>query len=470
MEAFLNDDFGLSNDTACVLYHDYAAKMPIYDYHCHLPPEQIAEDKQWDNLTQIWLYGDHYKWRAMRANGIDEKYCTGDASDYEKFEKWAQTVPFTLRNPLYLWAHLELKRYFGITDKLLNPGTAREIYDTATEMLRTPEYSTRNLMRKMNVALVCTTEDPLDTLEHHKKIKDDNFEIKVVTAWRPDKAMAVNNIDSLNNWINQLEEITNIEISSFATYIDAIRDRHDFFHHMGCRISDHGLETAFADDYTISEIENIFANIRANNQISNDEKAQFCSAMLHEFGVMDHETGWVQQFHFGALRSTNTRMMNTLGPDTGFDTIGDLEIARPLARLLDRLDTHDQLAKTILYNLNPRDNELLAAMLGNFQGGGIPGKLQYGSGWWFLDQRDGMQKQINALSNLGLLSRFVGMLTDSRSLLSYPRHEYFRRTLCNIIGQDVQRGELPNDTALLGKMVQDISFNNAKGYFDIDLD
>jgi len=468
MKSLITDDFLLQTKTARVLYHEHAAKMPIYDYHCHLPPALVAEDKVFENITQVWLYGDHYKWRAMRTNGTAEEYCTGKASDWEKFSKWAQTVPHTLRNPLYHWTHLELKRYFGV-DELLNPASARRIYDRTGEMLRSKEFSARNLIRKMNVKLVCTTEDPLDSLEHHKAIRRDGFEVAVHTAWRPDKGMMTEQPETLRKWIADLAALTNIEISTFERYLEAIRVRHAYFHSMGCRLSDHGLETAYAEDYTGREIEAIFQKILKGAALTAQEQDQFKSAMLYEFGLMDHETGWVQQFHFGAQRNNNTRLFQKLGPDTGFDTIGDCLIARPLAKMLDRLDEQNRLAKTVLYNLNPRDNELMATMIGNFQDGSVPGKMQGGSGWWFLDQKDGMEKQMNALSNLGLLSRFVGMLTDSRSLLSYPRHEYFRRILCNLLGRDVENGEIPEDLELLGSMVENISYNNAAAYFGMQM-
>ncbi len=467
---FLTEDFLLQTETARNLYHEHAKKMPIYDYHCHLPADQIAADHRFENLTQAWLYGDHYKWRAMRANGIAEKYITGDANDYEKFEKWAQTVPYCIRNPLYHWTHLELKSPFGIKDKLLGPDTTREIYDSCTEMLRTPQFSVRNIMRKANVKLVCTTEGPLDSLEHHKKIREDGFEIKVHTAFRPDKAMAVEDLPTLNVFIDRLEEICNMEIDNLHSYIEALRNRHYYFHRNGCRLSDHGLETAYAEDYTDSEIKKIFNQIRSGKDLDLSQSLKFKSAMMVEFALMDHESGWVQQLHLGALRNASTRMFRALGPDTGYDSIGDFEIARPLAKFLDRLDTNNELPKTILYNLNPRDNALCATMVGNFQDGFTAGKMQYGSAWWFLDQKDGMEQQINTLSNMGLLSRFVGMLTDSRSFLSYPRHEYFRRILCNLLGNDVEAGLLPDDLDLLGQMVEDISFNNAKKYFPMELD
>jgi glucuronate isomerase len=470
MPEFITEDFLLQTKTARILYHEHAKKMPIYDYHCHLPANKIAADHRFDNLTQAWLYGDHYKWRAMRTNGIAEKYITGNASDYEKFQKWSETVPYCLGNPLYHWTHLELKNPFGIKDKLLGPDTAKKIYQTVSEMLRSPEFSVRNIMRKMNVKLVCTTEDPLDTLSHHKKIHKDGFEIKVHTTFRPDRAMAVEDIAALNAWIDKLEEIADVQIADFDSYIEALRKRHNYFHQNGCRLSDHGLETAYAEDYTQSEIKKIFDIIRSGKDLDLSQQLKFKSAMMLEFAVMDAEAGWVQQLHIGALRNNCTRLFKALGPDVGCDSIGDLEVAKPLSKFLDRLDTNGKLPKTILYNLNPRDNALFATMIGNFQDGSAPGKIQYGSAWWFLDQKDGMEEHIRALSNMGLLARFVGMLTDSRSFLSYPRHEYFRRILCNILGNDIETGLLPADTALLGKMVEDICFNNAKNYFPMELD
>jgi len=466
MNTFITEDFLLQTETAKMLYHEYVAKEPVFDYHCHLHPQQIADDIQFANITQAWLYGDHYKWRAMRTNGVDEKYCTGDATDLEKFEKWASTVPQTIRNPLYHWTHLELKRYFGV-DKLLNADSSREIYEKCSEMINSPQFSTRNIMRKMNVKTVCTTDDPIDSLQHHIKIAKDGFEIKVLPTWRPDKGMATEDIAGLNQWIDKLAEVADVDIRDFASYLQAIKKRHDFFHEAGCRISDHGIETAYAEDYTDSEIKSIFDKIRCQKELTIDDQLKFKSAMLIEFALMDNAKGWVQQFHLGALRNNNSRMMRTLGTDTGFDSILDVEIAKPLAKFLDKLDTNNKLAKTILYNLNPRDNELMATMIGNFQDGSVPGKMQWGSGWWFLDQKDGMEKQINALSALGLLSRFIGMLTDSRSFLSYPRHEYFRRILCNILGNDVANGLIPDDIGLLGEMVKNICFNNAKNYFQI---
>ena len=470
MVQFLSEYFLLQTETARILYHEHAEKMPIYDYHCHLRADQIAADYQFDNLTQIWLYGDHYKWRAMRANGIAEKYITGDAGDYEKFKKWAETVPYTIHNPLYHWTHLELKNPFGIKGKLLNPNTAKEIYDTCNKMLRAPEFSIRNIIRTMNVKLLCTTEGPLDSLEHHRKIRDDGFETKVYAAFRPDKGLAVEDLTALNAWIDKLEAVCDTEITDFASYVNAIRERHDYFHENGCRLSDYGLETAYAEDYTETEIKKIFDKIRTGKELDASECLKFKSAMMIESALMDHEAGWVMQLHLGALRNNNTRMFETLGPDCGFDSIGDFKIAVPLAKFLDRLDMNNKLPKTILYNLNPRDNELIATMVGNFQDGSAAGKMQYGPAWWFLDQKDGMENQMNTLSNTGLLSCFIGMTTDSRSVLSFPRHEYFRRILCQLLGNDVEAGLIPADMEPLGKMVENICFNNAKKYFPMELD
>ena len=464
MKSFLDKDFLLQTETAKQLYHEFAKEMPIIDYHNHLLPEQIANDVNFENLTQVWLYGDHYKWRAMRSNGVNEKYCTGDASDYEKFEQWAATVPYTLRNPLYHWTHLELQRYFNV-GKILSPDTAREIYDHCSAKLKTPEYSVRNLLRKMNVKVLCTTDDPTDSLEHHKKIKEDGFEIKVLPAFRPDKAMNVDDVDTFNAYVNKLQAVSNILIASWDDYLKALKSRHDFFAENGCCISDHGLEQLYAVDYQEAEISNIFRKLTTGESISQPENIKFKSAMLVKFAEWDHEKKWVQQYHLGALRNNNARMLKTLGADTGWDSIGDFSQAKQLSKFLDRLDSTNQLTKTILYNLNPADNQLMAAMIGNFNDGSVAGKIQYGSSWWFLDQKQGMTEQINALSNLGLLSRFVGMLTDSRSFMSYPRHEYFRRILCNIFGEEIENGELPNDLAWTGKVIQDICYNNAKEYF-----
>jgi len=466
---FLNEDFLLQTKSARRLYHEFAKETPIYDYHCHLPAALIAEDHQFKNLTEVWLAGDHYKWRAMRTNGVDEKFITGQASDYEKFEHWAQTVPFTLRNPLYHWTHLELSRYFGI-NKLLDGDNAREIYDTCSKMLQTKEFSVRGLLEKMNVELVCTTEGPLDMLGHHRTIKDSDFGIKVSAAYRPDKALATEDLASLNVFIDRLGQLCGREIRDFDAYIEALSARHGYFHANGCRLSDYGLETAYAQPYTGEEIRKIFEKIRTGGSPGIDEQLKFKSAMMFELACMDAENGWVMQLHLGALRNNNSEMLAKLGPDTGFDSIGDFEQARPLAKFLDRLNSAGKLPKTILYNLNPKDNAMMATMIGNFQDGSFPGKLQYGSGWWFLDQKDGIEEQIKVLSSMGLLSRFIGMTTDSRSFLSFPRHEYFRRVLCNLLGSDAELGLLPNDLDFLGKMVEDICFNNAEDYFSMPAD
>ena len=469
MKKFLDENFLLQSETAKRLYHDFAENMPIIDYHCHLPVEQIANDVNFENLTQIWLYGDHYKWRAMRANGVDESYCTGNKSDYEKFEKWAETVPYTLRNPLYHWCHLELQRYFDV-HKILNPASSKEIYEECTNKLQTKEYSVRNLLRKMNVKVVCTTDDPVDTLEHHQKIKDDGFEIKILPAFRPDKAMNVDDAAAFNSYINKLETVNGMAVTSYQSYLSALKQRHDFFATMGCSVSDHGLESIYAEDFTDEEINSSFKKIREGKELSIDERLKLKSALLFQFAIWDHEKGWVQQYHLGAQRNNNVRMLKSLGPDTGWDSIGDFSHAESLAKFLGKLDSTNQLTKTILYNLNPTDNELFATMAGNFNDGTIPGKIQFGAAWWFLDQKDGMTKQLNALSNMGLLSRLVGMLTDSRSFLSYPRHEYFRRILCNLFGEEIESGELPNDVEWTGKVIQDICYNNAKDYFTWKID
>jgi glucuronate isomerase len=465
MKKFLDQDFLLETSTAKTLYHNFAAQLPIIDYHCHLPPNQIAEDSNFKNLTQVWLYGDHYKWRAMRANGIAEKYITGDASDFEKFEKWAETVPYTLRNPLYHWTHLELQRYFDVYD-ILSPATAKKIYDECTAKLQTPEYSVRRLIQKMNVESIGTTDDPLDDLLSHQKIKTDGFSTKVLPSFRPDKAMFTDDVEQLWAYVQKLSEVSGFAIHNFKTYLDALKSRHDFFAENGCTVSDHGLEHFYCEEYSDSEIELIFQKILACHSLSNSEALKFKSCMLINLAHWDHEKGWVQQYHVGALRNNNSRLLNQLGPDTGFDSIGDFSQAKSLSKFLNKLDSSNKLAKTILYNLNPADNEMLAAMAGNFNDGTVAGKMQFGAAWWFLDQKLGMINQLNALSNMGLLGRFVGMITDSRSFLSYPRHEYFRRILCNLIGNDVENGELPHDMEWLGKMVENICYFNAKKYFN----
>lgn len=464
MKEFLDENFLLHSKTAEYLYHEHAAKLPIIDYHCHLSSAQIAGNKNFENITQPWLYGDHYKWRAMRINGAEERFCSGNASDREKFDKWAETVPYTVRNPLYHWTHLELQRYFGIRE-LLSPQTADLIYEQTTSLLKQKEYSPVGLIKRMNVEVVCTTDDPVDSLEYHKKIKENNFHITVIPAWRPDKLLMIDDHLKFNEYIVQLEQIASMEIRSFSLLVEALDKRHEYFHNSGCRLSDHGLETFYAASYTDTEVNNIFMKARGGNVLDADEVLKFRSALLYEHAIMDYRRNWTQQFHIGPLRNNNSRMLNSFGPDGGFDSIGDSNCALSMSRYLDRLDNEGKLARTILYNINPADNEIMATMTGNFQDGSIPGKIQWGAAWWFLDQKDGIEKQLNTLSNLGLLSRFVGMLTDSRSLLSYPRHEYFRRILCNLLGADVEKGELPNDKAWLGKIVEDICYYNARNYF-----
>ncbi|WP_428330903.1 glucuronate isomerase [Mucilaginibacter sp.] len=467
MKNFLNEDFLLETKTAQQLYHNYAAQLPIIDYHCHLPPDQIAGDVNFNTLTSIWLNGDHYKWRAMRANGVNEAYITGNKTDWEKFEQWAATVPYTLRNPLYHWTHLELQRYFGIKE-LLSPATAKNIYDECNEKLQSPEYSVRNLIKNRRVEVVCTTDDPLDDLAHHQKIKQDGYAVKILPAFRPDKAMEADNTKALNAYITRLEAIFNTSIDNFEAYLQALKKRHNYFAANGCSVSDHGLEQLYAKKSTDLEIRLIFSRIRTEQVLLPDEVEKFKSAMLYHFAVWDHEKGWVQQYHLGALRNNNVRALMQAGPDTGYDSIGDFSQGKNLSAFLNKLEAEDKLTKTILYNLNPADNELFATMAGNFNDGVTAGKMQFGSAWWFLDQKDGMIKQLNALSNMGLLSRMVGMLTDSRSFLSYPRHEYFRRILCNLFGNDIENGELPNDLPWTGKIIQDICYYNAKNYFDFD--
>jgi glucuronate isomerase len=466
MKQFMDENFMLNNEVSQQLYHQHAAGLPIIDFHCHLSPELIAKDHKFDNLGQIWLEGDHYKWRAMRTNGVDERFCTGkDTSDWEKFEKWAYTVPFTIRNPLYHWTHLELKTAFGV-NKVLRPETAREIFDECTAKLRTPEYSARGLIKKYKVETLCTTDDPIDSLEYHLSLQKEGFETKVLPTWRPDKAMAVEVPANFRAYIEKLSNVSGITISKFSDIIDALQVRHDFFATVGCKLSDHGMEEFYAEDYTQVEIDAIFNKVYGGTQLTREEILKFKSAMMIEFAIMDCKKGWTQQFHYGVIRDNNSRLFAKLGPDAGFDSIGDFNVAKHMSKFLNRLDTNNMLAKTIIYNLNPRDNDMVAAMLGNFQDGSIAGKIQFGPGWWFLDQKIGIQAQMNSLSVLGLLSRFVGMLTDSRNFLSYSRHEYFRRILCNLIGTDVENGEIPaSEMDFLGKMVENISYYNAKEFF-----
>ena len=463
MTKFMDEDFLLNTEAAKKLYHGYAEKMPILDYHCHISPMEIAQDRKFENITQIWLGGDHYKWRQMRSNGVPEKYITGDASDYEKFEKWAETVPYTLRNPLYHWTHLELKTAFGI-EKLLSPATAREIFDECNEKLQQPEFSARGLMRHYGVECVCTTDDPVDDLRYHRQTRESGFEVKMYPAWRPDKAM---NIDKPGyaDYVSQLEQTSGVTIRKFSDMVDALQRRHDFFHAEGCRLSDHGIEEFYDEPYTESQIEVIFEKAMRRQSLSVFEARQYKNCFLTLMAEMDARSDWAQQYHYGAIRDNNTLMFDRLGPDTGFDSIGEFNTAKAMSHFFDNLNRRGLLARTIIYTLNPCANEMIATMLGNFQDGTCPGKIQFGSGWWFNDQLDGMTRQMNTLSVLGLLSRFVGMLTDSRSFLSYPRHEYFRRLLCNLLGNDVERGLVPDDRQLLGQMVEDISYNNARRYF-----
>ena len=464
MKTFINDDFLLKSDFAKSLYHDFAKKQPIIDYHSHLIPQQIAENKRFDNITQIWLYGDHYKWRAMRANGIDEKYITGNGSDKEKFLAWAKTVPASLRNALYHWTHLELLRYFGI-DELLDESSAERIYDKTSDMLKNGELRVWDIFKKMNVETLCTTDDPVDSLEYHEKILKSGCPAKVLPSWRPDKASAAGDAKAYNAYLDKLSEVSNTEINSFDTLFDALDKRINHFASLGCRLADFGLDYLYAEDFTEKEVNEIFLKVRSGKELTNLELKKLQSAALYRFALQVKKLNWVQQFHAGPIRNNNSRLLKKLGPDTGFDSICDYPQAEQMSRFLNRLDSHDNLAKTILYNINPADNEVFATMIGNFQDGSVPGKMQWGAAWWFLDQKDGIEKQINCLSNHGLLSRFVGMLTDSRSFLSYPRHEYFRRILCNIFAQDVVNGELPEDINLIGNTVSNICYFNAKEYF-----
>lgn len=461
MKPFLSESFLLETKVAEQLYFEYAKDMPIIDYHNHLPPQEIAEDKVFENMTQIWLKGDHYKWRAMRANGIDEAFITGQTSDDEKFMKWAETVPYTLRNPLYHWTHLELKNPFGITE-LLDKKSAPAIYEACNAQLQN-KWSVQNILKHFKVKALCTTDDPTDDLKFHTISGTWGA---LYPTFRPDKAMSPENLENYNAYLDKLSEASGIEIKTWDTFLEAMQNRHDFFASKGCRLSDHGLENLYALSYTENEIKQIFQKIRNSQSIDNQELIKFKSACLYEFAKMDYEKGWVQQFHLGAIRNTNARLLDKLGADAGVDSIGDFPMAQSMVAFFNRLEKEEKLTKTILYNLNPADNEVFATMLGNYQDGKIVGKMQFGSGWWFLDQKDGMEKQMNALSNMGLLSRFVGMLTDSRSFLSFSRHEYFRRILCNLFGNDIEKGEIPHDLAWVGQIIQDICFYNAERYFD----
>ncbi len=466
MTSFISEDFLLHTDFARTLYHQYAKDLPIIDYHCHLSPKDIYDNRRFENITRIWLEGDHYKWRAMRALGIDERFITGNASDGEKFEKWARAVPYTLRNPLFHWTHLELKRYFGVAD-LLKPETAKAIYDHCSALLQRDDYATRALLTKMKVETVCTTDDPADSLDFHQRLVNDNFSIPVLPAFRPDKAYAVDVAGAYNAYLEKLSHASGSPINSFDALMAALEHRINFFHDHGCRLADHGIENlTFPGEKSTFTPDALFDKIRKGGTLHSEEREHFRFEVLIRLCRLYHKKGWAQQFHLGALRNTNERMLRTLGPDTGFDSIGDFSQSVTLSRFLNELDKTDQLARTIVYNLNPADNEVMATMIGNFNGGTVKGKMQFGSAWWFLDQKDGMEKHLNTLSNMGLLSCFIGMLTDSRSFLSYPRHEYFRRILCNLFGNDVKNGELPWDEQWLGKIISDICYHNAKSYFD----
>lgn len=465
--SFIHEDFLLTNETGKRLYHTFAVKPPIIDYHCHLPPEDVAANRRFNNLFEIWLEGDHYKWRAMRANGVDEALCTGDADPHDKFLAWAKTVPHTLRNPLYHWTHLELKRYFGI-DELLDESNAESVWQRANEQLAGDELTAHGILRKFDVRALCTTDDPTDDLRHHKAIAASDLETKVYPAFRPDKALTVNLPDVFNPWVDRLEAASNIEIRNFQAFLDAIKQRHDFFHEMGGRLSDHGLNYLSADFPSDATAEAIFDSARDGSAAGAVEHGQFLAYMMIYFGKLDAARGWTKQMHFGALRNNSTRGFRVAGPDTGFDSIGDWPQAENLSRYLDRLEQQDALPRTIVYNNNPNDNYQFATMMGNFQDGTIAGKMQFGSGWWYLDQKEAMEWQMNCLSNCGLLSRFVGMLTDSRSFASYPRHEYFRRVLCNLLGRDIENGEIPNDDSLVGAMIENICFNNVRDYLRLE--
>lgn len=463
-DTFITDTFLLGNKYAEQLYFDYAEKQPIIDYHNHLIPKSISENEVFGNISQVWIAGDHYKWRAMRTMGVDEKYITGNASDEEKFHAWAKTVPHTLRNPLYHWTHLELKRYFGI-DQYLNEESSKEIYAETAAKLQQPTYATRGLLEMMQVETLCTTEDPIDTLEHHKALAKDNWKVKVSTAFRPDKSILIESEGYLD-YLQMLSEASGINIESYQDLCDALLKRMEYFHENGCRLCDHGLSRMYYTEFTDAEVSTLFSKCLKGEVLSPLEEEKFKTSLLLFLSENYHRLGWVQQFHLGALRNNNTRMLGILGMDTGWDSVGDFPQAQTLSAYLDHLDSSDKLTKTIIYNLNPSDNEVFATMVGNFNDGSVKGKVQWGSSWWFLDQKDGITKQLDTLSNMGVLSCFIGMLTDSRSFLSFPRHEYFRRILCNLLGQEIASGELPNDMDLVGNMVANISYGNAKDYFN----
>lgn len=461
-KTFITDNFLLNSSEAETLYHEYAKEMPIIDYHNHLSPKQIAENKTFDNITKAWLDGDHYKWRGMRANGVDEEFITGDTSLEKRFKIWAETVPYTLRNPLFHWTQLELKRYFDI-DEILQPSTASDIYGKANKILvdRTPAQ----LLEEMNVKVICTTDDPIDDLKYHQQIAEQNIFTKVYPTFRPDRLFVIDQ-DNFTEYVAKLSSCAGFSIENLEDLLKAIEARVEFFNENGCRLSDYGMNQVYAFDFTEDEADAILKKRLAGGSISEDEVNLYASCVLYKLCRMYHAKGWVQQFHLGALRNNNSRLLAQLGADTGCDSIGDFNQAEAMSTLFNRLDSESSLSKTITYNLNPTQNEVFATMMGNYSEAGIPGKMQFGTGWWFLDQKDGMEKQMNVLSNMGLLSRFVGMLTDSRSFLSFPRHEYFRRILCDLIAEDVNKGLVPYDLEFLGKMIQDICYNNAVNYFN----
>ena len=469
MNNFMDENFLLQGTTAQTLYHECAKHLPIIDYHCHLDPRMIAEDHRFRSITELWLDGDHYKWRAMRANGVAEALVTGrEASDWARFEAWAGTVPYTLRNPLYHWTHLELRSAFGI-DRRLNPETARDIFEETNDRLQNdPAMTARGLMRRYGVEVVCTTDDPVDDLRYHRQLRDEGFDIKVLPTWRPDKALRVDAPADFRDYVGKLSAASDRDIRRFPDFVDALQRRHDYFADMGCRLSDHGLSAFDAEPYSDAEVNRVFDKVMRGDSPSEGECALFRSAMLYILALQDYEAGWAQQFHYGPLRNNSTRLYQSFGPDAGCDSMGDERTAQSMARFLDRLDRERRLTRTILYNINPADNAMVATMVGNFQDGTMPGKIQWGAGWWFLDQKDGIEQQLNTLSAQGLLSRFVGMLTDSRSFLSYPRHDYFRRILCNLIGADIDAGLLPFDgfeQRRIREMVADICYHNARRYF-----
>jgi len=466
--SFIHENFLLSTPTAQRLYHDFAVDPPILDYHCHLPPKDVAENRRFANLFEIWLEGDHYKWRAMRANGIDEKFCTGSADPYDKFLAWARTVPATLRNPLYHWTHLELKRYFDIGE-LLDESSAPSIWEKANAALASGNLDARNILCKFRVKAVCTTDDPTDDLAYHQAIAASGLATRVFPTYRPDKALTVHMPEVFNAWVDRLAAVCNTEIANLNAFVDALKKRHDYFHSVGGRLSDHGLNHAYSDFPPEREAREIFSRVRQGKAATPEEHRRFASHLMLLFGQFDAEKGWTKQMHLGARRNNNTRRFAEMGPDTGWDSIGDWPQGDALGAYLDRLDQENALPKIVLYNLNPADNYVIAAMIGNFQDGKTAGKIQFGSGWWFLDQKEAMQWQMNALSNCGLLSRFLGMLTDSRSFMSYPRHEYFRRVLCDLIGRDIENGEIPDSNELVGPMIRDICYGNARRFLGLDI-